>query len=792
MQTLIKTAARRAHRALMVAVFSLVSALPGFAAPGVIANGSFESGTTGWSLTGNVRVQPATASYQATDGSKLAPFNAGNSESNGRLAQPLATIPGQVYVLSFDMGVLAFNHSQQRLEVGGLGGAAQTFSISGTSDGKCRWFTRSLTFTAAAPVTQLTFRDRSTTTSSIDLLLDHVSVTPAPSAALAVESPLLAGVPVTVSPPDGNGDSSATTNFVRSYLNETVVELSVPASLVIVLAPYKVTTVRFQYWKVDGVNGDTQRTTRVTMDANHTLVPVYLMGPPIITGQPASVNVALGGSATFHVAVDAPGTHYSWRFNGHPIDGAFYDSYTIPSVGAADAGSYDVALTDFGGTTVSEPATLSIIRPPFGNGGFENQGSGWTTAGNVRFIAVPLYQPTEGGTVANFNAGNSSPSGTLSQWFATIPGQSYLLTFDLGVFSYVNQDQQLEVSIEGGDDPVSQLFTIYGQAGGGVRWQSRSLIFTAARNSVVLTFRDASTTTSSIDLLLDNVAVTPTQDGLVLIPAGAFQMGDALLDGEANERPVHTVQVSAFRIGRYEVSKLLWDEVRTWGIANGYPDLPEGAGKAFNHSVQYVNWHAVVKWCNARSEKDGFAPAYRIGGIIYRTGEDDTVECDFQVNGYRLPKEAEWEKAARDGLAGRRFPAGDAIEHSQANYYSNVFNPDELRRYFYDISPTRGYHPVWAVGGYPYTSPVGSFAPNGYGLYDMAGNVFEMCWDVYGDYSPAPQVDPYGPGGTQYRVIRGGAWNYGATECRVAYRNGWGPHFPGYERGFRLARSAVP
>ena len=293
-------------------------------------------------------------------------------------------------------------------------------------------------------------------------------------------------------------------------------------------------------------------------------------------------------------------------------------------------------------------------------------------------------------------------------------------------------------------------------------------------------------------LLLDKVAITPTQEGLALIPAGVFQMGDALLNGESYERPVHTVQVSAFRIGRYEVSKVLWDEVRTWGMDHGYADLPEGAGKAFNHPVHSINWHAAVKWCNARSEKDGFTPAYQVGGNVYRTGEDDTVECDFQADGYRLPTEAEWERAARGGLDGRRFPTGDTITHSQANYYSSVFNEDERRRYFYDISPTRGFHPVWAVGDYAYTSPVGSFESNGYGLHDMAGNVFEMCWDAYGDYSPAPEVDPHGPAGTQYRIVRGGAWDYGATESRVAYRNGWGPHFASYERGFRVARSFTP
>jgi formylglycine-generating enzyme len=255
---------------------------------------------------------------------------------------------------------------------------------------------------------------------------------------------------------------------------------------------------------------------------------------------------------------------------------------------------------------------------------------------------------------------------------------------------------------------------------------------------------------------------------MALIPPGPFEMGDSFNEGQDDEHPVHTVYVSAFYMDRTEVTKALWDEVYQWAISNGYRFDSPGLGKASNHPVHSVRWYDVVKWCNARSEKENRIPAYYTSAgqtTIYKTGQVDVQNEWVKWNtGYRLPTEAEWEKAARGGLSGRRFPWGDTISHSQANYYSSS-------SYNYDISPTREFHPTYATGGYPFTSPVGSFAANGYGLYDMAGNVWEWCWDWWSGsyYVSSPGTDPRGPATGWGRVVRGGSWlDFDRTAYRIS------------------------
>jgi len=154
--------------------------------------------------------------------------------------------------------------------------------------------------------------------------------------------------------------------------------------------------------------------------------------------------------------------------------------------------------------------------------------------------------------------------------------------------------------------------------------------------------------------------------GVVLIPAGSFQMGDTL-DGLGDARPVHSVYVSAFYMEKGLVTGARWNAVYQWALVYAaYVFDNPGASKATDHPVQTVNWFDVVKWCNARSQFEGLTPAYYTDAgltVIYKTGQP-TVYVKWNANGYRLPTEAEWEKAARGGLNGRRFPWGDTITHN--------------------------------------------------------------------------------------------------------------------------------
>jgi formylglycine-generating enzyme required for sulfatase activity len=281
--------------------------------------------------------------------------------------------------------------------------------------------------------------------------------------------------------------------------------------------------------------------------------------------------------------------------------------------------------------------------------------------------------------------------------------------------------------------------------------------------------------------------------GMALIPAGTFTIGDTL-DGEKDAISTN-VYVSAFYMDMNLVSYAQWQSTYSYATNQGYEFDDAGGGKDSNHPVYEVSWYDALKWSNARSQQAGLTPVYYSDPALTEVFSNSDVSpyVNWAANGYRLPTEAEWEKAARGGLRGYRFPWGDTISWQQANYVGDHGG----NGFPYDYSATNGYDPTFDTGLSPYTSPVGFFAPNGYGLNDMAGNVFEWCWDWYAaakNYPPgSPYLGGYDPRGpasspTGTRVVRGGSWFDVAYSARCACRYDLDPLTIDSIYGFRCVR----
>ena len=401
--------------------------------------------------------------------------------------------------------------------------------------------------------------------------------------------------------------------------------------------------------------------------------------------------------------------------------------------------------------------------------------------------------------------GNSAP--VVTQVTAVPTGDSRLVRihYDLADADGDLCRVWLEISDDGGTTWTVPANTVTGDVGPGVRPGTNRAIVWNAEVDI-----PGQSGNFKARVYADDGHGSP-QPGMVLIPAGEFTMGNTFDpdEGWSGELPVHTVYVSAFYMDKYEVTNEQYAAGLNWArsqgnlitVTNGvvykyssgtsYPYCYTNSadsdscivwnGSTFsvesgrsNQPVVDVSWYGSAAYANWRSVRDGRQPCYNLS----------TWSCDFTRNGYRLPTEAEWEKAARGGTPGHRFPWSDTdtIQHSRANYYSDS-------DYSYDTSPTRGHHPTFNTGAYPYTSPVGYFAPNGYGLYDMAGNVWEWCndwWDS-GYYSGSPRDNPRGPQSGSWRVLRGGCWGLLAGCCRSAGRRDLRPDSSWSLVGFRCA-----
>ncbi|MDR3343665.1 MAG: SUMF1/EgtB/PvdO family nonheme iron enzyme [Treponema sp.] len=250
----------------------------------------------------------------------------------------------------------------------------------------------------------------------------------------------------------------------------------------------------------------------------------------------------------------------------------------------------------------------------------------------------------------------------------------------------------------------------------------------------------------------------PIPEGFVRIQGGTFMMGSAASEAGRNdddEGPQHRVTVGSFYMGKHEVTQ------REYAALMG---TNPSRFKGDNLPVERVSWYDAVEYCNARSRTEGLTLGYTISG----SGNNRMVTWNRNANGYRLPTEAEWEYACRAGTT-TPFSTGSTITTNQANYNGN---------YPYNGNVKGTYREKMTA--------VDSFAANAWGLYDMHGNVWEWCWDWYGNYGGGAQTDPMGASSGSYRVVRGGSWNANGRYLRSAYRNYHTPSNRSHTLGFRL------
>jgi len=469
----------------------------------------------------------------------------------------------------------------------------------------------------------------------------------------------------------------------------------------------------------------------------------YTFGGWNTNGSSTGINYNAGSSFT----VDGNVTLYAkWNIISSPIT----QTYTVTfDANGVTSGTAPASVTVDSGSDITLPSGSGLTKTGYTFGGWNTNGSG---------------------TGINYNAGSSfTVDGNVTlyaKWniISSPITQTYTVTFNSN--GATSGTVPTSVTVNSGSNitlPSGSGLTKDGYVFGG--WNTNS-------SGTGTNYNASSSFTVNSNVTLYAKWTTFIEIEMVQIPGGSFQMGSN--SGNSYEKPVHTVTLSSFYMGKYEVTQEQWTAVMGNNPSN-FKSSPASGEVQNKRPVERVSWYNALVFCNKLSMREGLNPAYKISGNIDpaswgtvpngRHPTWDAVEIVAGSNGYRLPTEAQWEYAARGGNG------------SPGNYT-------------YSGSDTVGDVAWYSSNSDSKTHEVGKKSPNSLGLYDMSGNVYEWCWDWFSEsyYSSSPANDPGGAGSGSSRVLRGGGWDNSAVGTRSAYRYGNYPYNWGDAVGFRLVR----
>jgi len=345
--------------------------------------------------------------------------------------------------------------------------------------------------------------------------------------------------------------------------------------------------------------------------------------------------------------------------------------------------------------------------------------------------------------------------------------------FTLFYAFFISFLRQINIALWGGTVLIFKEFCMKDTKTNVLKWYSLLVLIIIA---VMIAFSSCDTKTS-----------IPIE--MLSIPAGTFIMGSPDTEQDRNsDETQHSVTLSSFYMSKHEITQAQWIEVM--GSRKALPKTNYGKGN--NYPVYNVSWYDTLVFCNKLSMKEGLSPAYSINGSTdpaqwgtIPTDRDetwDTVAIIPNSIGYRLPTEAQWEYACR------------AKTTTAYNIKDTISSDTEYLRFIYqglvpNIGDTiRDYTGWYEDNSGGKTHHVGLKPINTWGLYDMHGNVYEWCWDWYGDYSDEAQTDPLGAFSGTKRVYRGGGFGSKDHVLRSAFRLKFNPNKRGHSTGFRIVR----